>query len=83
MIKLEKDLNSLLECDIIRARRILSKIEVQVRYCKNRDYETDSTRNVLLNFLNKLSANKYDKSKDKEISFIKDGIMYLCSLCDL
>jgi hypothetical protein len=81
MIKLENDLNFLLGCDIIRARNILSKIDVQIRYCKKHGYETDSTKNVLLDFLNKLSANKYDKSKDG--SFIKDGIMYLCDLCDL
>lgn len=82
MIKLENDLKSLLECDIIRARRILSKIETQIRYCKDRGYETESTRNMLLDFLIKLSANKYDNSKDKDKSFITNGIIYLCNLCD-
>lgn len=83
MNKLRQDLLKLIECDVNLARRILCKIESQIIYCKKYNYEIDPIKNIMLDFLMKLSANKFDKSRDKSQAFIKDGIMYLCDMCDL
>lgn len=81
MKSLQKDLDLLLTASRPTASRVLFKIEAQIRYCKNHGYSVKPIEDLLSAFVHKLSANKYDKTRESIMSFIKNGINYLFNMC--
>lgn len=83
MKSIKDDLNMLLDSNMGIRRKIFSKIEAEITYYKKHEFNTTHIKNTLVEFINKMSANKFDKSQDRQILFIKDSLLYLCDRCDL